>query len=356
MQQAAVEGVKVLLSGGELYGADSVRKEFSITPEVISSPEIQEAAKNGAVKLLGIGNIEMVKEIQEKFLLSAGAIIQSVEKEIIKRLENGEYGVVARIKKGFSFSTNFISSPEVQEATKKCVVKCLSRGSVGDAIHTKEDFALSAENTETAVADGMLVRLTNSSRGNLIDDAMRIRDSFSLSAEVCRKVARDAVAHILASGNDDYALKIQNQFALSPEDVSYASKQAFLKCSGNGKDKIAEHIREKFKVSVNSEDILNYFPEVRTLLSELRNVSPEFAVQAEKMPDLLLSLLQFRSDPSRILNVVKKNPFLLDAVSGNPRFGSRLLVKYPQFDSLSKEKIKTQFACKKKDHGRASGY
>src|SRR3989344_1527230 len=87
---------------------------------------------------------------------------------------------------------------------------------------------------------------------------------------------------------------------------------------------------------------------MRTLVSSLRAISPEFATQAEKTPDLLLSLLEFRSDPNKILNVAKENPFLLDAIANNPRFGSRLLVKYRQFDGPAQESIKTQFACKKK--------
>ncbi|KKW11387.1 MAG: hypothetical protein UY50_C0014G0006 [Parcubacteria group bacterium GW2011_GWA2_49_9] len=393
MQQAAKEGMMVLLSNRSIYEASNVRSEFSFTTEVISSPEVQEATKKGVVKCLAEGAVERALEIQEKFLLPIEAMIQIAKEEMIKAVSSGTNRIdtAVNIKNGFHFSAEMISSVEVQEATREGMiiwilngsvdgeyfnriaaiikefsipadfitskgvhaqagarlVKCLSVGNIDYALKIRDVFSLSDENTEKAAMEGMLARLTNVNRGN-IDDAIKIRDSFSLSAEACRKVAKEAMAQKLESGSIEYALKISEQFDLSSEYISEASKKAFLTCLAENKTETAEKIKEKFKVSVNSEDIFTVIPEMRTLVSSLRAISPEFATQAEKTPDLLLSLLEFRSDPNKILNVAKENPFLLDAIANNPRFGSRLLVKYRQFDGPAQESIKTQFACKKK--------
>ncbi|MDO8668382.1 MAG: GNAT family N-acetyltransferase [bacterium] len=395
MLQAAKEGMMALLRNGNIYEASNVKGEFSITTESISSPDVQEATKKGVAKCLADGEVERALEMQEKFLLPIEVMMQTAKEEMIKDLLFGtnKIDIAVKIKNGFHFSaeiissvevqeaakkgmlawvlngyvdreyfsriaaireefslpTDFISSPEVQSAAKAGIVKCLSIENIDYALKIRDVFSLSNDDTEKAATEGMLARLTSSKRGDkLIDDAIKIKDSFSLSAEACRKVAKEAMSQKLESGGIEYAIKIQEQFALSAGDISEASKKAFLKCLAENKTETAEKIREKFKVSVNSEDIFEVIPEIRTLLASLRDISPEFATQAEKTPDLLLSLLEFRNNPDSILNVAKENPFLLDAIANNPRFGSRLLVKYRQFDVAAKENIKTQFAFKKK--------
>ena len=47
-----------------------------------------------------------------------------------------------------------------------------------------------------------------------------------------------------------------------------------------------------------------------------------------------------------IFKVVRENPFLLEAVAQNPRFGAKLLLKFQQFDAPSKENISFLFESK----------
>ncbi|MBU0649352.1 hypothetical protein KJ969_04640 [Patescibacteria group bacterium] len=51
--------------------------------------------------------------------------------------------------------------------------------------------------------------------------------------------------------------------------------------------------------------------------------------------------------PGRLFDAIEKAPFLGEALAGNTRFGSRLVLKYPEFDEASREKIQFLFESKK---------
>ncbi len=106
-------------------------------------------------------------------------------------------------------------------------------------------------------------------------------------------------------------------------------------------------IKNEFSVNITNEEIIESVPEINDLLSELQKVSPKLHNQALKSFDVLLSLFEFKDNPERFSETVKENPFLLDAVSENPKFGSKLLIKYPQLDELSQENIELLFDTKK---------
>ncbi|MEK7157867.1 MAG: GNAT family N-acetyltransferase, partial [Patescibacteria group bacterium] len=56
---------------------------------------------------------------------------------------------------------------------------------------------------------------------------------------------------------------------------------------------------------------------------------------------------EYQKDSKKIIDMLQENIFLFDAISENTRFGSKLLVKFPQLDELSQQNIKFLFDAKK---------
>ncbi|MFA6535806.1 MAG: GNAT family N-acetyltransferase [Candidatus Paceibacterota bacterium] len=313
MRRCAREGLLSLLSNGKssnIRDYDNLVKNFSFTQEELSSQEMQQAVKNGMSKYIEQGNIRLAVEIAQKFFLPAEELNRIAEGELIKFLNIGNRSISIGIKDSCSISKEYISSVPVQQAAKNGVMRQLSK-----------------EN---------------------IEDAVQIKKQFSLTDEIYTQASIEAVASILSGGSFEATMRIKGRLQLSDDAMSQVGKRAFLKCLLDEKKDMAGKIKEKLRVTVNSEDIFGFFPEMRKILSDLAAVSPEFSAQAERTPDLLLSLLEFRNDLGKIIRIARENPFLLDAVAANPRFGSRLLIKYPQFDTIAKSSIKTQFEIKKK--------
>ncbi len=386
MQEAAKEGMIGCVSAGNISGTKNIQNQFNFSKEVLMSAEVQQAATKGMQKCLSDGSVSSAVEIKDVFFLPLESVAASVKTELIKCLSKGsvnnaviiknrlvtspdvisaeevvhaaKQGLTARLAEGniadaliirdqFPIPSDFIVSTEMITAAEKGIAKSIAKAGVDNALKIREAFLSDKEVVERAVCAGLNKLLLESGQKE-IENAFGIANRFSLPKETILRVGAQAMADFLSLGSFEHGLKVSERFSLSSEEVSKAAKRAFLICVGKEQDERAEKIQEKFKVSPNSEDILEFFPEMRKLLTDLQSVSPEFVMQAEKTPDLLLNLLEFRQKPEQILSIVKENPFLLDAVVANPRFGSRLMIKYPQFDQISKENIRTQHAIKKK--------
>ena len=68
--------------------------------------------------------------------------------------------------------------------------------------------------------------------------------------------------------------------------------------------------------------------------------------QAIKSPELLINILALKNNFPKIEKQVNQNPFLLTALEDNPRYGSKLILKYLEFNKTSKENIKELFDIK----------
>jgi len=83
------------------------------------------------------------------------------------------------------------------------------------------------------------------------------------------------------------------------------------------------------------------FPELWTRLA---NNWPQLAQRLVNLPELLSELFQNQGQMlSKLEDSIQENPFLLKAIQDNPRYGSRLALKYYQFDNTAKTEIKTLF-------------
>jgi len=137
----------------------------------------------------------------------------------------------------------------------------------------------------------------------------------------------------------------KGEIILTPEQQ--AAKQELIRRLSDGYIYAALKIKDKFNIRIEPKEIIDKIPQLQNLLNRLQEISPEFYSQALKSIDIVISLIQFKDNPEQFIQEIQESPFLLDAISENPRFGLKLLIKYPQFDESSKENIETLFDAKK---------
>ncbi|MEK7538531.1 MAG: GNAT family N-acetyltransferase, partial [Patescibacteria group bacterium] len=200
-----------------------------------------------------------------------------------------------------------------QQAAKEWFIRRLSDGYINNALNIKEKFDIPEE--------------------------------FLLSAEV-QQAAKEGFIKCLSKRYIDEAIKIKEKFSLPEDVVQQAAKEWFIRRLSDGYIDNALYIKEAFSISIKSEEIITALPVIGEMLERLKEISPRFYEQAHRSVDIVLSLVEFIKNPETLFSTIEENPFLMEAISQNPRFGSKLLLHYPQFDNLSKENISTLFAFK----------
>src|SRR3990167_8131152 len=313
-QQAAKQELIRRLSDGSIDAALEIIERFSVPQEVILSPEIQQAAKQGLIGCLSNGYIDAALKIIERLSVPQEVILspeiqQAAEQGLISRLFYGHIDTALKIIERLS-----VSKEVIQQATKQGLIRCLSDGHIDTALEIIKRFSVSQEVIQQAVKQGLISYL---SYGD-IDAALKIIERFSVPQEVI----------------------------LSPE-IQQAAKQGLIRRLSNGYIDAALKIKDKFNIRIEPKEIIDKIPKLQNLLNRLQEISPEFYSQALKSIDIVISLIQFKDNPEQFIQEIQESPFLLDAISENPRFGSKLLIKYPQFDELSKQNIETLFDAKK---------
>jgi Mor family transcriptional regulator len=110
--------------------------------------------------------------------------------------------------------------------------------------------------------------------------------------------------------------------------------------SGEGRS-VAEFL-EKFQLSPQKfyEVIKEKYYD---LINEIETKIPKLADQLSKSVESLLDIINNNNIFSKIKESVSNNPFLLEALDNNPRYSSKLIIKYHKFDKVSKNNIKELF-------------
>ncbi|PJA11362.1 hypothetical protein COX67_00175 [Candidatus Falkowbacteria bacterium CG_4_10_14_0_2_um_filter_36_22] len=360
-QQAAEQGfIKYLLYGGNVDTALEIKRRFSLSEEFIVSPEVQRVARERFIKFLSIGDIDFgfktrdidsAFEIKDKFSLSEEFIQRAAGEEFIKCL-SGNVDTALEIKKRF-----FLSEEFVQQAAKEAFIDDLSGGG-GDIdflFETKNKFSLPREfiastEVQRAAKQGFTACLSIGS----INSALEIKKRFSLSEEFVQQAAKPGYINCLSSGYINPAFIIRKEFSLPDEfitslDVQRAAKQGFINCLSIGNIDSALEVRKEFNLSITSQEIFNQVPELQSLLFQIQKISLELFNQAQKSIEVVISLVAFKDKfkSDKFIREIQKNPFLFSAISENPRFSSKLLIKYSELDDLSQENIKFLFETKK---------
>ncbi len=180
VQAAAKEGLVRCLTDypNNIDYALKIRGEFNLPIEVIQSPEVQAAAQQRLIKSLSMGYFDFALKIRDQFALPAEVVQAAAQQGLIKLLSDGYFGFALEIKNRFALPAEFIQSPEVQAAAQQGLINCLSNGNIDYTLKIRDQFALPAEVVQAAAQQELIKRL---SYGD-INSALKIRDEFNLSA------------------------------------------------------------------------------------------------------------------------------------------------------------------------------
>lgn len=268
-----------------LLDNEKVRKLFPRTIRKISEMVFDQLGKDKELTNLFIENLS--KNYQQPEML---------KKIIVKLLENKDLSSILRINDACSISAEIISDPEI----KKTIFEEISNNFLEDfhnRIYDRRYYYNDNEKMEACIS---------------------VSELFNLSSEI-----------------------------FSNSTIRNEAKKALLAYLAEGDTDNANYIKEKFNIIFTPQELIAQDSEVEVLLLKLKEISPEFYDQALKSVDIIISLFPLAKNLEQTIETIKNNPFLIDAVSENSRFGSKLLVKYPEFDETSRENIKFMYNAKK---------
>lgn len=296
--------------------------------------------------------IKRVHKIKAELDIPNEVVVEAVKKAMIRRLEAGYIDYAIELKEEFDVPTEVVS-----EAAQKVLLERLSsdhlRG-INLAIEIKNKFNISEEFLKTPeafeVSKQALIHRLNAPYPEF---ATKIKDTFNLPDELFFKEAEEAIVKNLDEGVYRQAVSIKNIPGL-PEQVlksdrinEAARKRVYFYLYGGDLMSFVQ-LKTEFDVKVSVQEILKEVPDVADAILKLEEVVPGFKDQVLKSEELLFGLFNFRENPEALINLIKENPFLAKAIENNPRFATKLIMKYPEFDGLSKENITFLFNTKEK--------
>ncbi|MBI5222763.1 MAG: GNAT family N-acetyltransferase [Candidatus Magasanikbacteria bacterium] len=254
-----------------------------------------------------------------KILMQLGAsssdkVLHSVrnlaEQAILKAIHESHTEEVLRIVEIFKLNNDILRKPEISEAFREEIKYQMESecGATSCVVLDGIEYFMETDELQDIVKKAFIISLENG--GDMVT-AFKIRDKFFPNEEIV-SVCQKGLEACLLKKNIDSALNINSRF------LHLSSEKAF--------ELYAHHLP----------------------LKELKENLPNVVEQAKKSLELFFSLFFYRQNPEDLIKVVKENPFLSDALQENPRFGPKLILKYHQFDDVSKTKVRFLFETKKK--------
>jgi len=242
LQEEAKKAMLKTLSSADLKEMEDIASNLSVSGEVYTQPEFQEAARKAAsyrltsylskVNRWGSNSsekyLQVARSIQQKFNIPAGELEadpklqEEAKKAMLKTLSSADLKEMEDIASNLSVSGEVYTQPEFQEAAKKAVIL-----KIGNYV------------SSYCPADKDLRKALDIKRKFNIDD-----QSFAETSHVL-------ILNNLKSGNVNNVVKIQEVFSisdeklLSPEYVALAEQALLANFERGNKDSI-EKIKEKF--------------------------------------------------------------------------------------------------------------
>ncbi len=260
------------LSQGLINESSEIIQKYSVSEAIISSPEVQEAAKLGMIRHLSKVDIDIygALEIKHNFPISHGIISSPELQEAVKRgmirclskVDIDIYGALL-IKHNFPISHEIISSPELQEAVKAGIINCLAGHQHESAVKLKQvffvsDAVISSPEVQEAAKIFLMDWLNNDPKdlfSSVIrtDAALEIIQEFFVPDATVQEVAKQAIVKYLSRGIK-VALEIRNKLSLSDavissSEVQTAACDAMIDCLYDKNIDNALEIKEKFAIS-----------------------------------------------------------------------------------------------------------
>ncbi|OGF95100.1 hypothetical protein A2Y47_00640 [Candidatus Giovannonibacteria bacterium RIFCSPLOWO2_12_43_8] len=349
---------------GESGISDRLKYRLRLSPP---PKEIQNAAREGVLFVLNskwfysqlsgretINRVNEIVNIKEKFsspdaFLNDKEIKKGVEETFLKLLTEGIRGDdegMKKLEENFPLDSSFLQGDSVREAAEEGVQKALENGSIYWALDIVTRFSVSPDILENSAKDIASKFIALDSMAEL----KRLKQAIpSFGEKELREAANRAFEGTLRGNYGQgfsSARRIAEQFHFEKDFINELVKKSIFEAIEKRRFSIALEMQEEFALHVSSEELLKTFPALKGFLDRFKDVSEEFYAQAQKSPDVLFSVFPLLDSQDDIFKVVRENPFLLEAVAQNPRFGAKLLLKFQQFDAPSKENISFLFESK----------
>jgi len=362
VMEAAQKGLIENLSTSHIGSALVVKNNFKITEEFLNSKEVQDAAQKGFIEnmISGEGYKKDAEKIKANFNFKENPEI--TQKKFIDYLSGGAIDYANKIKEIFNLEEDFLKSKEVQEAAKKGLIKELSVRSnfnealkIKDAFGLEEDFLKSKEVQEAAekgylhfISGGWFSHEEN--RLNEIRNNFNLGDDFLNSKEVMEAVEKGFISKMSygTSANEfKEAIKFKDLFKIDEKFIQDFTYEKFINFIISGSEDRASKLKEDFHLNFPPQKIFYEIEKrlIGTKFDIIKEKFPKLYSSIEKSTELLATIIRLIKELSldKLEKTIDQNPFLQDALEGNTRYGSKLFLKYIEFDNNSKDNIKTLF-------------
>ncbi|XOU94562.1 MAG: hypothetical protein ACNFW9_00685 [Candidatus Kerfeldbacteria bacterium] len=282
-QQEKVKLMIKYLSNGYISNVIKIKKEYFLPDEVMQSPEVQAAAKEGMIKKLSRGyfgdavNTKDELTLPDDFMQSP-EVQAAVKEGMIEDLSKGHVIGAIKIKKEYFLPDDFMQSPEVQAAVKEGMIKELSKGYIDKAIEIKDKFCIpddfmQSPEVQAAAKEGMIKELVskNTDWYNLNNKRVfKIKEEFSLPDEVMQSPevqdeAKEAMIRRLSNSNIDEAIEIKDKFPIPEVEAINIAKEVMIEYLSEGYIDRAIEIKDKFSLP----DEVIQSPEVQAAAKEV---------------------------------------------------------------------------------------
>ncbi len=267
-----------------------------------------------------------------------------------RELEESKQEVIKCLIEGY---VDFTPEEIVHLGAREERINLFSAKYIENIIKIKDRFHVPEEVIQEAAKEALISHLFKGYRfiGVALDmiNKLYISDDVLSSPEV-QDAAEYMLVDCLSMSDVNSAIKIKGRFHFQEQILFEAAKRGLINCLINGgyiNDNVISEIIDEFLPSLSSQDLISISPEIQTLLSRLQESVPHLARQAERSLDVLFALFAYKDDPERLLENIREHPFLAGALEQNPRFGSKLLLKFNELDSPSQENIRFLFDAKK---------
>ncbi|MCX6737011.1 MAG: GNAT family N-acetyltransferase [Candidatus Parcubacteria bacterium] len=350
IQEAVKQGIIYHLRGHYIYNAFEISNAFNLPPKIV-----QEVTKQALINYFEYGYIESAIEITEIFNLPDEIIFslevqQAAAQPFISKFKYGSLDDAIKINDTFKLPKEII-----QETAKQAFIVWFCNHRIDDVIYDISIAQYAFNLPKTIAQDAPKQGYIECLKSGLIDAAIEIKDicKLSLSKEIIsdpevQKGIEEGFINYLHNNQIDIAIKIKDEFNLPDEIVQKAVEQVVIKHLREHQVNIAIKIKDKFNLYISPQKIIDQIPKLVDIIEQISQLAPPFKMQTEKSSELVIGLCRFINKPDYLINLLKEKLYLIDAIMSNPRFGSRLLLKYPEFDEMSKENIEKLFLTKQK--------
>lgn len=297
---------------------------------LLNKKPLQDAIVNGLVRFLGenVDPWDILQLLKRNLFLEVGFKNSKVQRIIASRLLD------------IFDSATPDSSEEVIKKVRKIVLELPVDGVLSSGEYQSAATSFLAKRLSPYVY-GTDVSQFHSQVGELLH-SLALPRSVLTTPEI-QGYFQEYMKRVVALGHFQYVLYVIRDYQVEPDDGRSIIREMFLR------DKSQEEIEEMaVHMRLSPRDFLELLPDTyQPAIATLRAKYPALIEQAQRSIDTVFVIFALGADIDIVLETLEKESFLAEALTQNPRFGSKLVLKFPSFDEVAQDKIRTLFGCKK---------